>query len=124
MIAIIKLTNGETLLAKQVYRSNDKITIIDPLKMEFYSDHAGPLMHSTFWIPLTDEEINVDIDMSHVILSIKAHKKLEDFYIKSIEKIKTGDEEEDKKEFEKKVKDAIKQFTKKTSNTASSWTLH
>jgi len=67
------------LLAKQVYRSNDKITIIDPLKMEFYSDHAGPLMHSTFWIPLTDEEINVDIDMSHVILSIKAHKKLEDF---------------------------------------------
>ena len=123
MIALIKLTNGETLLAKQVYRSNDKITIIDPLKMEFYSDHSGPLMHSTFWIPLTDEEINVDIDMSHVILSIKAHKKLEDFYIKSIEKIKTGDEEEDKKEFEKKVKDAIKQFTNKTSNT-SSWTIH
>lgn len=111
------------MLAKQVYRSNDKITIIDPLKMEFYSDQAGPLMHSTFWIPLTDEEINVDIDMSHVILSIKAHKKLEDFYIKSIEKIKTGDEEEDKKEFEKKVKDAIKQFTNKTSNT-SSWTIH
>ena len=111
------------MLAKQVYRSNDKITIIDPLKMEFYSDHAGPLMHSTFWIPLTDEEINVDIDISHVILSMKAPKQLDAFYTKSIEKIKKGDEE-DKKEFEKKVKDAIKQFTKKTSNTASSWTLH
>ena len=122
MIALIKLTNGETLLAKQVYRSNDKITIIDPLKMEFYSDHAGPLMHSTFWIPLTDEEINVDIDISHVILSMKAPKQLDAFYTKSIEKIKKGDEE-DKKEFEKKVKDAIKQFTKKTSNT-SSWTIH
>ena len=123
MIAIIKLISQETLLARQIYRSNDKISLVDPLEMKFYSDHSGPLMHSTFWIPLTDEEINVDIDMSHVILSIKAHKKLEDFYIKSIEKIKTGDEEEDKKEFEKKVKDAIKQFTKKTSNT-SSWTIH
>ena len=92
--------------------------------MKFYSDHSGPLMHSTFWIPLTDEEINVDIDMSHVILSIKAPKDLEKFYHKSLDKIKNGDNEEDKKEFEKKVKDAIKQFTKKTSNTASSWTLH
>ena len=92
--------------------------------MKFYSDHSGPLMHSTFWIPLTDEEINVDIDMSHVIISIKAPKDLAEFYHKSLDKIKNGDSEEEKKEFEKKVKDAIKQFTKKTSNTASSWTLH
>ena len=123
MIAIIKLTSQETLLARQIYRSNDKITLVDPLEMKFYSDHSGPLMHSTFWIPLTDEEINVDIDMSHVILSIKAPKDLEKFYHKSLDKIKNGDSEEDKKEFEKKVKDAIKQFTKKTSNT-SSWTIH
>ena len=122
MIAIIKLTSQETLLARQIYRSNDKITLVDPLEMKFYSDHSGPLMHSTFWIPLTDEEINVDIDMSHVILSIKAPKDLEKFYHKSLDKIKNGDSEEDKKEFEKKVKDAIKQFTKKTSNT-SSWTI-
>ena len=92
--------------------------------MKFYSDHSGPLMHSTFWIPLTDEQINVDIDMTHVILSFKAPKDLEEFYHKSLNKIKIGDREEEKKEFEKKVKDAIKQFTKKTSNTASSWTLH
>ena len=124
MIAIIKLTSQETLLARQIYRSNDKITLVDPLEMKFYSDHSGPLMHSTFWIPLTDEEINVDIDMSHVIISIKAPKDLAEFYHKSLDKIKNGDSEEEKKEFEKKVKDAIKQFTKKTSNTASSWTLH
>ena len=92
--------------------------------MKFYSDHSGPLMHSTFWIPLTDEQINVDIDMTHVILSIKAPKDLEEFYHKSLNKIKNGDSEEEKKEFEKKVKHAIKQFTKKTSITASSWTLH
>ena len=91
--------------------------------MEFYSDHAGPVMHSTFWIPLTEEEINVDIDMTHVILSMKAPKDLADFYIKSLAKIKEGDSEEEKKELEQRVKDAIKQFTKKTSNTAS-WTLH
>ena len=50
--------------------------------------------------------------MSHVIISIKAPKDLEEFYHKSLDKIK-NDSEEDKKEFEKKVKDAIKQFTKR-----------
>ena len=29
-------------------------------------------MHSTYWIPLTDDEISIDIDMSHVIISIQA----------------------------------------------------
>ena len=57
---------------EQSYRSNDKITVVDPLKIEFITDYAGPAMHSTYWIPLTDDEISIDIDMSHVIISIQA----------------------------------------------------
>ena len=38
-------------------------------------------------------------------------------------RIKEGNNEEDKKLIEEKVKNAIKQFTKHTSNT-SSWTMH
>ena len=122
MISIIKLTSSETLLARQSYRSNDKITVIDPLKMEFINDYAGPAMHSTFWIPLSKEEISVDIDMEHVIISVQAPKDLADFYTKSIKQIKSSGDEK-KNDIEEKVRDAIKQFTKKTSNTAS-WTLH
>ena len=40
MIAIIKLISQETLLARQIYRSNDKISLVDPLEMKFYSDHS------------------------------------------------------------------------------------
>ena len=80
-------------------------------------------MHSTFWIPLTKEEISVDIDMSHVIICKEAPKELSEFYTKSMIRIKQDDTEEDNKLIEEKVKNAIKQFTKHTSNT-SSWTIH
>ena len=123
MIVIIKLISGETLLTRQFYRSNDKVTVIDPLKMEFVTDMGGPAMHSTFWIPLTKEEISVDIDMSHVIICTEAPTDLADFYTKSMVRIKESNTEEDKKLIEEKVKNAIKQFTKHTSNT-SSWTMH
>ncbi len=80
-------------------------------------------MHSTYWIPLTDEEISIDIDMSHVIISIQAPVDLAEFYSKSIIQVKKGNKEANKKDIEEKVKDAIKQFTKHHSNT-SSWTIH
>ena len=120
---IVKLTSGETILARQSYRSNDKITVVDPLKIEFITDYSGPAMHSTYWIPLTDEEISIDIDMSHVIISIQAPVDLAEFCSKSIIQVKKADKEANKKDIEEKVKDAIKQFTKHHSNT-SSWTIH
>jgi methyl coenzyme M reductase subunit C len=119
MIIIIKLSSGDTLLGKQFYKSNDKITITDPLKMEFINFHDAPAMHSTFWIPLSSkEEISVDIDMSHVIISVEAPEDLEDFYKKSIESIKKIEDgaEHKKRIIEEKVKNAIKGITR-TSNT-------
>ena len=120
---IVKLTSGETVLARQSYRSNDKITIVDPLKIEFITDFNGPAMHSTYWIPLTNEEISIDIDMSHVILSIQAPMDLAEFYSKSIIEVKKGNRQDQKNRIEEKVKDAIREFTKHHSNT-SSWTIH
>ena len=120
---IVKLTSGETVLARQSYRSNDKITIVDPLKIEFITDFNGPAMHSTNWIPLTNEEISIDIDMSHVILSIQAPMDLAEFYSKSIIEVKKGNRQDQKNRIEEKVKDAIREFTKHHSNT-SSWTIH
>ena len=120
---IVKLTSGETVLARQSYRSNDKITIVDPLKIEFITDFNGPAMHSTYWIPLTNEEISIDIDMSHVILSVQAPMDLAEFYSKSIIQVKNDNRQDQKNLLEEKVKDAIKQFSKHHSNT-SSWTVH
>lgn len=91
--------------------------------MEFVTDMGMPAMHSTFWIPLSKEEISIDIDMSHVIICTEAPTDLSQFYTNSMVKIKQGDTEESKKLIEEKVKNAIKQFTKHTSNT-SSWTMH
>ena len=91
--------------------------------MEFVSDMGGPDMHSTFWIPLSKEEISIDIDMTHVIICTEAPKDLAEFYTNSMARIKESDTKEDKKLIEEKVKNAIKQFTKHTSNT-NSWTMH
>ena len=115
---IVKLTSGETILARQSYRSNDKITIVDPLKIEFITDFNGPAMHSTYWIPLTNEEISIDIDMSHVILSVQAPMDLAEFYSKSIIQVKNDNRQDQKNLLEEKVKDSIKQFSKHHSNTS------
>tara|TARA_E500000331_G_C16783899_1_gene509247 strand:- start:180 stop:554 length:375 start_codon:yes stop_codon:yes gene_type:complete len=120
---IVKLTSGETVLARQSYRSNDKITIVDPLKIEFITDFNGPAMHSTYWIPLTNEEISIDIDMSHVILSVQAPIDLAEFYSKSIVQVKNDNRQDQKNLLQEKVKDAIKQVSKYHSNT-SNWTVH
>ena len=91
--------------------------------IEFITDFNGPAMHSTNWIPLTNEEISIDIDMSHVILSIQAPMDLAEFYSKSIIEVKKGNRQDQKNRIEEKVKDAIREFTKHHSNT-SSWTIH
>lgn len=111
------------MLARQSYRSNDKITIVDPLKIEFITDFNGPAMHSTYWIPLTNEEISIDIDMSHVILSVQAPVDLAEFYSKSIVQVKNDNRQDQKNLLQEKVKDAIKQVSKYHSNT-SNWTVH
>ena len=80
-------------------------------------------MHSTYWIPLTNEEISIDIDMSHVILSVQAPIDLAEFYSKSIVQVKNDNRQDQKNLLQEKVKDAIKQVSKYHSNT-SNWTVH
>ena len=51
MISIIKLSNGETLLAEVTHKDSSKMTVLNPLKVDIIQHFGGPAMITTFWVP-------------------------------------------------------------------------
>ena len=86
MLSLIKLINGETLVCSIIEKTETGFIIEDPLKLEIVN-HAGvPSMMTTYWIPLPDEELRVDIWQDHVIMISDMTEDLEKFYLKVLRK--------------------------------------
>ena len=115
MISIIKLSNGETLLASVTYKDDNKITVSEPLKVETIQHLGGPAMITTFWVPLEKEKISVDISNQHVIMSMKVPKDTEDFYFKSLQNFRGELTEEEQK---------AKKVIRKVMTSNNSYTVH
>lgn len=85
---LIKLLNGETIICSLVSETDNHLTISDPLKMEMVSHGGVPTMMTTYWIPLSDEEIVVDIKQNHVIMLSDITDDMSTFYEKALRNAK------------------------------------
>ena len=93
--SLIKLLNGETIICSIVSETDNHITISDPLKLEMVSHAGTPSMMTTYWIPLGDEELVVDIKQNHVIMVSDITDDMSTFYEKALRHAKGREEPED-----------------------------
>ncbi|MAD23916.1 MAG: hypothetical protein CMO44_07045 [Verrucomicrobiales bacterium] len=115
MISVIKLSNGETLIADITYKDDTKLTVSEPLKLDFIQHFGGPAMITTFWVPFEKEKISVDISMQHVIMSNEVPKETQEFYYKSLVNVRGEMEPETEETMKERVKQAMKKIY--SSNT-------
>lgn len=92
--SLIKLLNGETIICSIVNESDTHVTISDPLKLEIVNHGGIPSMMTTYWIPLPDEELRVDIKQNHVIMVSDITDDMELFYMRALRHAR-GKEEQD-----------------------------
>lgn len=107
MMHLIKLVNGETLICSIVKQDKSYVTISDPLKLEIVNSGGLPAMMTTYWIPLPDEELVVDIKQEHVILTSSMTTEMKVFYTKAIVNARgdsTDEEQERQKTLAKRLK--------------------
>jgi hypothetical protein len=119
MLSLIKLINGETLVCSIIEKTETGFIIEDPLKLEIVN-HAGvPSMMTTYWIPLPDEELRVDIWQDHVIMISDMTEDLEKFYLKALKHargVRTPDridQDKDEDTLENDIKDMSNNQKKK-----------
>ena len=88
--AAIKLVSGEEVVAKVCYLPDeDKILLENPLQVETAKSKKGKLEVSGFtlkeWMSATFDDMFI-ISRSHVITMTELDSKIEEFYIKMLEK--------------------------------------
>ena len=111
---IIKLVNGETLLASIINADETHLYVNNPIQLQFTASDYGTVLSSTYWIPIR-EMINVfPIKSDHVIVYSKAGDYLNEFYGKAIAKMTSPDtqpEPDPEEEIDKEEK--IQQYRNK-----------
>jgi len=91
---IIKLTNGETIIAEVVHQDEDITSILEPLQLIIEeSEKTGrPVMVALSWIPLTKKVNMVNLKTQHVVAVAECDEEINKYYIRSLAVMK-GDHE-------------------------------
>lgn len=93
MNSIIKLTNGETIIAEIAHEDSTTMTVLEPLALEIAESESGkPMMVALTWVPLTKKVNMVDIKPHHVVAVSDVDDEIDLYYRKSLAVLK-GDAE-------------------------------
>lgn len=85
MNSIIKLTNGETIIAEIVHQDDDTTSVLEPLALEIGEGETGkPMMVAMTWIPLTKKINMVNLKSHHVVAVADTDDEMDAYYIKSL----------------------------------------
>jgi len=85
MNSIIKLTNGETIIAEIVHQDDTTTSVLEPLALEIGEGETGkPMMVAMTWVPLTKRVNMVNLRSSHVVAIADADEDIDNYYIKSL----------------------------------------
>jgi len=96
--------NGETIICSIISNDDHRLIIEDPLKLEIVNHGGLPSMMTTYWIPLPDEELRVDIKQEHVIMVSPVTDDMITFYTKAIRHARGGDEDETRNKLSERLK--------------------
>jgi len=87
-ISIIKLVNGETLLAEVTHEDDTHLSIIDPIAVNMSMRDSSPVLISTIWMPLTKAVNLFHLKQGNIILSSEVDEDMEIYYNKCIDTIR------------------------------------
>ena len=107
MNSIIKLINGETIIAEIVHQDENTTSVLEPLLLEIGEGPSGrPMMIAMTWVPLTKSINLVNLNTSHVVAIAAVDEDIDAYYIKSLSTLKGNDKEtEEDEETEEEVND-------------------
>ena len=90
---IIKLTNGETIIAEIIHQDEETISILEPLALEVGEGESGrPMMIALTWIPLTKKVNMVNLNPNHVVAIAELDDEMNLYYEKSLAVLKNDSE--------------------------------
>lgn len=93
MYSIIKLTNGETIIAEIVNQDDQYVSVLEPLALEIAESESGkPMMVALTWVPLTKKINMVNLKTLHVVAISDCDDEIGSYYEKSLAVLK-GDVE-------------------------------
>lgn len=82
---IIKLTNGETIIAEIVHEDKDTMNVLDPLCLEIAESESGkPMMVALTWVPLTKKVNMVTLKTPHIVAISEIDEDIDLYYRKSL----------------------------------------
>ena len=99
MNSIIKLTNGETIIAEIVHQDETITSVLEPLLLDIGESESGrPMMVAMTWIPLTKSINMVNLSTSHVIAIADVDEDINAYYIRSLAMLKENRQLDDQDE--------------------------
>lgn len=116
MNSIIKLSNGETIVAEIVHQDDKTTSVVEPLALSMEETEEGrPMMVAMSWVPLTKKVNMVNLNTSHVIAIFECDEHIDKYYQNSLDILRgneIGDEEVDLDDLEDELEIPIQ-----TANT-------
>ena len=89
MNSIIKLTNGETIIAEIVHQDESTTSVLEPLLLEIAEGPTGrPMMVAMTWVPLTKKINMVNLNTIHVVAVADVDEDIDAYYIRSLSILK------------------------------------
>jgi len=99
MNSIIKLTNGETIIAEIVHQDEMTTSVLEPLLLDIGESESGrPMMVAMTWIPLTKSINMVNLSTSHVVAIADVDEDINAYYIRSLAVLKENRQLDDQDE--------------------------
>ena len=106
-VETLKLINGDTLMGDVIKVEGYDMIIIDPVEIQINENSKGqPVMLGLQWLPLTEDENEVIIDVTHVIARGPVSDEMMEMYFDTLEYLKHPDD------FEKKRKERYEHYKK------------
>lgn len=86
MNSIIKLSNGETIIAEIVHQDDKTTSVLEPLQLiiEESEETGRPVMIALNWVPLTKKINMVELKTNHVVAVADCDEEVNNYYIKSL----------------------------------------
>lgn len=100
MYSVLKLINGETIIAEVVHQDTSTTSVLEPLALDVgESDTGRPMLLAMTWIPLTKKVNLINIKTDHVVAVSECDENMTEYYKNSLDVLKGVEISDPEEEF-------------------------
>ena len=110
MNSIIKLTNGETIVAEIIHEDEVVTSVLEPLLLDVSEDETGkPILVAMTWVPLTKKVNMVNLKTQHIVAVSECDDDISQYYTRSLATLKESGayDDEDGKEVDEVLEEYL-----------------